>query len=70
MGTARAGRCRTRLRGGMQMVDVRDVADVHAALMTPGRGARRYVCGGILVAFDDMITALERVRTAASGGSR
>lgn len=49
-----------RLRGGMQMIDVRDVADVHAALMTPGRGPRRYVCGGILIAFDDMITALER----------
>ncbi|WP_326545070.1 NAD-dependent epimerase/dehydratase family protein [Mycolicibacterium sp. ND9-15] len=49
-----------RLRGGMQMVDVRDVADVHAALMTSGRGPRRYVCGGILVSFEEMITALER----------
>ncbi|OBJ63118.1 NAD-dependent epimerase/dehydratase family protein [Mycobacterium asiaticum] len=49
-----------KLRGGMQMIDVRDVADVHAALMHPGRGPRRYVCGGELVAFDDMITALER----------
>ncbi len=49
-----------RMRGGMQMIDVRDVADVHAAVFTPGKGPRRYVCGGILVAFDDMITALER----------
>jgi dihydroflavonol-4-reductase len=49
-----------RLRGGMQMVDVRDVADVHAAIFTPSRGPRRYVCGGVLVAFDDMVTALER----------
>jgi nucleoside-diphosphate-sugar epimerase len=49
-----------RLRGGMQMVDVRDVAEVHAAVLTPGRGPRRYVCGGTLVAFDDMIGALER----------
>lgn len=48
-----------RLRGGMQMIDVRDVADVHAALMTPGRGPQRYVCGGVLVAFDEMIDALE-----------
>lgn len=48
-----------RLRGGMQMIDVRDVADVHAALMTPGCGPRRYVCGGVLVAFDEMIDALE-----------
>ncbi|OHV06120.1 NAD-dependent epimerase/dehydratase family protein [Mycobacterium talmoniae] len=48
-----------RLRGGMQMVDVRDVADVHAALMRPGRGPRRYVCGGLLLSFDEMITALQ-----------
>ncbi len=49
-----------RLRGGMQMIDVRDVADVHAALFTPGRGPRRYVCGGELLTFDEMISALER----------
>lgn len=49
-----------RLRGGMQMIDVRDVADLHAALMEPGRGPRRYVCGGTLIEFDDMIAALER----------
>lgn len=49
-----------RMRGGMQMIDVRDVADVHAAVFTPGKGPRRYVCGGVLVEFDDMITALER----------
>lgn len=48
-----------RLRGGMQMIDVRDVADVHAAAMSPGRGPRRYVCGGALVEFNDMIDALE-----------
>lgn len=48
-----------RLRGGMQMVDVRDIARVHAAILTPGRGPRRYICGGTLVAFDDMISALE-----------
>lgn len=49
-----------RLRGGMQMIDVRDVAAVHAAVMTPGRGPRRYVCGGEMVTFNDMIAALER----------
>ncbi|MEZ0363032.1 NAD-dependent epimerase/dehydratase family protein [Mycobacterium sp. pUA109] len=48
-----------RLRGGMQMVDVRDVADVHAALLRPGRGPRRYVCGGRLLSFEEMIAALE-----------
>lgn len=48
-----------RLRGGMQMIDVRDVADVHARAMRPGRGPRRYVCGGELLGFDEMIDALE-----------
>ncbi|UXA18407.1 SDR family NAD(P)-dependent oxidoreductase [Mycobacterium sp. SMC-4] len=48
-----------RVRGGMQMVDVRDVADVHVRLMQAGRGPRRYVCGGHLVTFDEMIDALE-----------
>lgn len=49
-----------RLRGGMQMIDVRDVAAVHAGVMVPGRGPRRYVCGGEMVPFNDMISALER----------
>jgi nucleoside-diphosphate-sugar epimerase len=49
-----------RLRGGMQMIDVRDVAAVHSAVMAPGRGPRRYVCGGVMVQFNDMISALER----------
>ncbi|QBJ96509.1 NAD-dependent epimerase/dehydratase family protein [Rhodococcus sp. ABRD24] len=48
-----------RLRGGMQMIDVRDVADVHAAAMRPGRGPRRYMCGGELIAFNELIDILE-----------
>jgi dihydroflavonol-4-reductase len=49
-----------RLRGaGMMMIDVRDVADVHTALMRPGRGPKRYVCGGTMLTFDEMISALE-----------
>lgn len=47
------------VRGGMQMVDVRDVAEVHARIMEANRGPRRYVCGGQLLTFDDMIDALE-----------
>ncbi len=43
----------------MQMVDVRDVADVHVALMRPGLGPRRYVCGGELMSFDDIISSIE-----------
>ncbi|WP_319431928.1 NAD-dependent epimerase/dehydratase family protein [Mycobacterium sp. RTGN5] len=49
-----------RLRGGMQMIDVHDVADVHTAVMTPGRGPRRYMCGGVMIPFDEMVSALER----------
>lgn len=48
-----------RIDGGMQMIDVRDVAEVHARLLQPGRGPRRYLCGGVLLAFDEMIDALE-----------
>lgn len=48
-----------RLRGGMQMIDVGDVARVHTALMAPGRGPKRYVCGGVLLTFDQMIDALQ-----------
>lgn len=48
-----------RLRGGMQMVDVGDVARVHTALMQPGRGPKRYVCGGVMLTFDQMVDALQ-----------
>lgn len=48
------------LNGGMQMIDVRDVAEVHARLLCPGRGPRRYLCGGILMSFDEMVDALEQ----------
>ncbi|QNG20734.1 NAD-dependent epimerase/dehydratase family protein [Rhodococcus triatomae] len=58
-----ANRVAPRLNGGMQMIDVLDVAAVHAAVMTPGRGPRRYVCGGELIPFDELVDVLE----AASG---
>ena len=48
------------VRGGMAMVDVRDIGRVHEALMRPGRGPHRYLCGGIMVSFDEMIDAVER----------
>ncbi|MEH3130492.1 MAG: NAD-dependent epimerase/dehydratase family protein [Mycolicibacterium neoaurum] len=48
-----------RMPGGMQMIDVADVAEVHVRSMTPGRGPQRYVCGGEMVAFDEMIDLLE-----------
>jgi len=44
--------------GAMAMIDVRDVADVHAAVMVAGQGPRRLVCGGELVPFDEAVDAL------------
>ena len=32
--------------GGMEVIDVRDVAAVHAAAMTPGQGPRRFIVNG------------------------
>ncbi|MFZ2177619.1 MAG: NAD-dependent epimerase/dehydratase family protein [Rhodococcus sp. (in: high G+C Gram-positive bacteria)] len=49
-----------RMDGAMQMIDVRDVAEVHAAVMQHGRGPRRYVCGGQLIDFNELIDILER----------
>ena len=46
--------------GGMQMIDVRDVADAHVALMRPGCGPRRYILGGQMLTFARMIDLLER----------
>lgn len=46
-------------RGGMMMIDVRDVALVHERLMRPGRGPKRYLCGGQMLTFDDMVAAIE-----------
>lgn len=48
------------VRGGMAMVDVRDIGRVHEALMRPGRGPHRYLCGGIMVSFAEMIAAVEQ----------
>ncbi len=47
--------------GGMAMVDVRDVAAVHAAVMVPGRGPRRYMCGGHMVTLDESLDIIGEV---------
>lgn len=44
--------------GGMHIVDVRDVADVHAALMERGRGPRNYIVAGHYVSMPDLIRTL------------
>jgi nucleoside-diphosphate-sugar epimerase len=47
------------VRGGMQMIDVRDVAEVHLRIMGADPGPKRYVCGGQLLTFGEMVDALE-----------
>jgi nucleoside-diphosphate-sugar epimerase len=46
------------MRGGMHIADVRDVAAVLAAVMTPGRGARRYMVAGDYISMPDLIRTL------------
>ncbi|MEV0294251.1 SDR family NAD(P)-dependent oxidoreductase [Nocardia sp. NPDC050710] len=39
---------------GWTIIDVRDLANLHAALMFPDRGPRRYMCGGIRAGVDEL----------------
>jgi nucleoside-diphosphate-sugar epimerase len=54
------------MHGGGMWVDVRDVAKVHAAVMEPGRGPRRYMITGHYIALKDL-TALLREITGHPG---
>jgi nucleoside-diphosphate-sugar epimerase len=45
------------MRGGMHIADVRDVAGVLAAAMTPGRGPRSYIVAGHYISLPDLIRA-------------
>ena len=61
------------MRGGMHIADVRDVAAVLAAVMTPGRGARSYMVAGDYISMPDLIRALaeltgRRIRFATFPG--
>lgn len=47
--------------GGVSWVDVRDVAKVHAAVMEPGRGPRRYMITGHYIALTDLIATLHEI---------
>jgi len=49
------------MRGGGMWVDVRDVAKVHAAVMEPGRGPRRYMITGHYIALTDLTAALREI---------
>ena len=47
--------------GGMEIVDVRDVAAVHLAAMQPGEGPRRYMVSGHHRSARDLVGELRRV---------
>jgi dihydroflavonol-4-reductase len=46
--------------GGVPIVDVRDVAQLHAQLIERGRGPRRYMAGGAYVPFPELVDSLAR----------
>lgn len=54
------------MHGGSPWVDVRDVAKVHAAVMEPGRGPRRYMITGHYIAVPDL-SAMLREMTGRPG---
>ncbi len=47
--------------GGVPWVDVRDVAKVHAAVMEPGRGPRRYMITGHYITSQDLTAMLHEI---------
>jgi dihydroflavonol-4-reductase len=46
--------------GGVPIVDVREVAQLHAQLIERGRGPRRYMAGGAYVPFPELVDNLAR----------
>jgi len=49
------------MRGGLPLVDVRDVAKVHAAVMEPGQGPRRYMITGHYITAKDLTAMLHEI---------
>ena len=47
--------------GGIPIVDVRDVARVHAVVLAPGRGPRRYLASGTFLRFADLVVGFAAV---------
>ena len=43
------------------IVDVRDIADVHVACLEPGRGPRRYMCGGTYMTMAELAAIYRRL---------
>lgn len=55
------GRVVASVRGGMNVVDVRDVADAHVAAIDRGTVRRRYLVGGENLSFDELWARLGRI---------
>src|SRR5215831_583372 len=49
------------LAGGWPVADVRYVADAHASMLTPGRGARRYLLGGHYKRWSELYVSLRHL---------
>jgi nucleoside-diphosphate-sugar epimerase len=47
--------------GALSFIDVRDLAAIHAATLEPGRGPRRYMCGGHFVRMHEYAHLLHEV---------
>ena len=48
-------------KGGLSIVDVRDLAKAHAAMLEPGKGPRRYILSGTNMPFESIISTLVEV---------
>ncbi|MBK6312020.1 MAG: hypothetical protein IPF42_16130 [Candidatus Microthrix sp.] len=49
------------LPSGMNLVDVRDLAAAHTAMMRPGRGPRRFMLGGHFIRWGEMADILDEM---------
>ena len=47
--------------GALSLIDVRDLAAAHVALLEPGRGPRRVMCGGHLMTLEELTAALREL---------
>ena len=56
-----SGKVRVAPRGGLSIVDVRDVAAAFAQMFEPGRGSRRYFLSGNNVAYGQLIDSLAEI---------
>jgi dihydroflavonol-4-reductase len=48
-------------KGGLSIVDVRDLAQGHAAMFEPARGARRYILSGTNMSFSSIIETVQEL---------